>query len=153
MMLVDLVFDAVLTLFDLFHPDTQAVHLFDQVVDRASNRVGQVAVFEFGHVLPCTFALNDLAGYTDDGRIRGRRRHHDRPRANAAAAADSHWADNRRAGADHHMVFEDLAGYTDDGRIRGRRRHHDRPRANAAAAADSHWADNRRAGADHHMVF
>src|SRR6516162_3394242 len=61
MMFVDLVFDAVLTLFDLFHPDAQAVHLFDQVVDRASDRVGQVAVFEFRHVLARTFALYDLA--------------------------------------------------------------------------------------------
>ncbi len=50
-MLADFVFEAILTLLDFFHPHADPVELLDQIAHRARDRVGQLGVIEFHHVV------------------------------------------------------------------------------------------------------
>src|SRR5581483_10190046 len=56
-MLADFVFEAILALFDFFHPHAEAVELVHQVVDRAGDRVRKLAMLELGHILARALSL------------------------------------------------------------------------------------------------
>ena len=47
--LADLVFEAILPLFDLFHPHADPIDLVHQIAHRARDRIGQPRVIEFHH--------------------------------------------------------------------------------------------------------
>src|SRR5262249_44948021 len=103
---IELIFQAVLPLLELFDLRAKAIHLVDERLHRARHGVWQMRVIEFRNLVTRALAFDDLAGDAHDGRVRRRRGDHYGAGANPAATPNSHGADDRRAGADHDLVLD-----------------------------------------------
>src|SRR5260370_30121944 len=103
---VDLVFEAILAFFDFFDSHAKLIHLLDEVVDRACDRVGQPSMIEFRDILARALALDNLARDTDDRRIRRRRRYDHRTGSDSAPASNPDRPNHRGARTDHHLVLD-----------------------------------------------
>jgi len=101
-----LIFEAALAIFYLLEAHTELIELVNQCGEGARHRIGQPRVIELGDLLSRALAFDDLARDADDRRPWRRRRDDHRASANPAVGADPYRSDDRRARADHDLVFD-----------------------------------------------